>query len=82
MGGKGEITVVLVTVCISLADTRGASGAMLNGAQHTQSNETAEGMCVGKKKIQLLELELGQNTFTNTSIHEKKEKKVILNDHK
>lgn len=35
MGGKGEITVVLVTVCISLADTRGASGAMLNGAQHT-----------------------------------------------
>lgn len=39
-------------------------------------------MCVGwkikkkfKKKIQLPELELGQNTFTNTSTHEKKKKK-------
>lgn len=43
-------------------------------------------MCVGKKKkykkIQLPGLELGQNTFTNTSIHEKRKKKVILNDHK
>lgn len=86
MGGKRELTVVLVSVCISLAKKKGGQYSKTElSPTHRAKWNCWRNVCRFKKKIQLLELELGQNTFTNTSIHEKGKKKVSLmttNDHR